>query len=70
MINTDSNATGTVLASPLPICPGQSLTLMATVSNLSQFSRSTDLRIYADVADNCTTLDGVGTELSYSGACR
>ena len=67
MINTDSNATGTVLASPLPICPGQSLTLMATVSNLSQFSRSTDLRIYADVADNCTTLDGVGTELSYWG---
>jgi hypothetical protein len=65
IINTDSNAAGVPLTSPQRICPGQTLTVMATVGNVSQFSRSTDLRVYADSVDNCTRLDGVGTELSY-----
>ena len=67
VIDTNSSATGVPLGSPQQMCPGDNLVMMATVANVSQFSRSTDMRVYADVTDNCTSLDGVGTELSYWG---
>jgi hypothetical protein len=67
IINTDTNAAGVPINSPQRLCPGDNLSLVTTVGNLSQFSRSSDLRIYADVTGNCTSLDKVGTELSYWG---
>lgn len=65
--NNDMDQNGNPLGSPRNMCPGQSMTMMTAVGNTSQFSRSSDLRIYADQVDNCTSLDGVGTELSYWG---
>jgi hypothetical protein len=62
--NTDVNqATGATLPSPLQLCPDQNVSLVVTVGNHSQFSRSGVVRIYADSPGACTSLDGVGTEL-------
>jgi hypothetical protein len=63
--NTDTNqATDQTLPSPLQVCPAQNVSMMVTAGNHSQFSRSTVLRVYADAPGNCTSLDGVGTELA------
>jgi hypothetical protein len=67
IVNTDTNAAGVPIGAPQQLCPGDNLSLTTTVGNLSQFSRGTDMRIYADITTNCTSLDGVGTELSYWG---
>jgi hypothetical protein len=62
--NTDTNqATDQTLPSPLQVCPAQTVSMMVTAGNQSQFSRSSVLRVYADAPGNCSALDGVGTEL-------
>jgi len=63
--DTDVNtATDAQLPSPITLCPGQPLPMVVTVGNQSMFSRATTLRVYADAPGQCTSLDGVGTELA------
>jgi hypothetical protein len=63
--NTDTNqATDQTLSSPFQVCPAQTVSMMVTAGNQSQFSRRTVLRVYADAPGNCSALDGVGTELA------
>ncbi len=62
--NTDvDTTTDNQLPNPISLCPGQSLSFVVTTGNQSMFSRSTTLRVYADVPGQCSALDGVGTEL-------
>jgi hypothetical protein len=62
--NTDvDTTTDDQLPNPISLCPGQSLSFVVTTGNQSMFSRSTTLRVYADVPGRCNALDGIGTEL-------
>lgn len=57
-------STDASLSNPITLCPGQPLPMMTTAGNQSTFSRHTILRIYADTPGQCSSLDGVGTELA------
>lgn len=62
-------ATGVALSNPTIVCPGADVSFYVTIGNDSQFSRTTDFRVYADplpavgAPPACSALDGVGTEL-------
>jgi hypothetical protein len=66
--DTDVNtATDNQLPNPVTLCPGQPLPFVVTAGNQSEFSRSTTLRVYADGPGQCSSLDGIGTELGRFG---
>jgi Matrixin len=62
-------SSGVELSNPTIVCPGANVSFYVTIGNDSQFSRSTDFRVYAQPNFGgtkpaaCSSLDGVGTEL-------